>query len=406
SLFPAVEKKKGKTNTPDNTPKGDGAAGTGSLIEQRAARLLFENKRVGEIPKKPPTASKIAGRCSVFAKSDMIHAQQKGATPPQILKGLCEAVARNCKASVIKSRKIKGPVVFTGGLSHNAAVAESLKKLAGLDLTPSSEPLDASAIGAALILAKSGGKPFDFSAPLDDGEQLFPSWPPLTMEKVRVIAPNKAVIPESGEIRGYLGVDIGSVSTNLVLVGEEGELIHEIYLRTLARPVEAVKKGLDEIETLFGERLKVLGVGTTGSGRELIGELLGADTVNDEITAHKTGAFEVAGRHFIASVDTIFEIGGQDSKYISLKDGVVVDFAMNEACAAGTGSFLDEQAQKLGVNIVGEFADLAFSAKTPTRLGERCTVYIEKDVSASLALGAAKNDVIAGLSYSVAQNYL
>ena len=130
--------------------------------------------------------------------------------------------------------------------------------------------------------------------------------------------------------------------------------MHDIYLRTAGRPIEAVQQGLMEVERLWGGRLVILGVGTTGSGRELIAEFVGADVVNDEITAHKTGAMscqQYAGWSTSAGVDTIFEIGGQDSKFISIENGVVVDFAMNEACAAGTGSFLEEQADKLGMSI-------------------------------------------------------
>ncbi len=183
-------------------------------------------------------------------------------------------------------------------------------------------------------------------------------------------------------------------------------MVKEIYVKTDGRPVEVVNKGLADIWNEMGPRLNILGVATTGSGRELIGELIGADTVNDEITAHKTGATFI-GRKLIDRVpDTIFEIGGQDSKFISLQDGVVVDFAMNEACAAGTGSFLEEQAEKLGINIIGEFAELALSSEAPVRLGERCTVFMERDVNSYLQRGADKKDLVAGLAYSIAYNYL
>ena len=209
-----------------------------------------------------------------------------------------------------------------------------------------------------------------------------------------------------GKIGAYLGIDIGSVSTNLVVLDEAGEVVKEIYVKTDGRPVEVVNKGLADIWNEMGPRLNILGVATTGSGRELIGELIGADTVNDEITAHKTGATFI-GRKLIDRVpDTIFEIGGQDSKFISLQDGVVVDFAMNEACAAGTGSFLEEQAEKLGINIIGEFAELALSSEAPVRLGERCTVFMERDVNSYLQRGADKKDLVAGLAYSIAYNYL
>jgi predicted CoA-substrate-specific enzyme activase len=227
-------------------------------------------------------------------------------------------------------------------------------------------------------------------------------------------------VSESGEkIATFLGIDVGSVSTNLALLDEEGRLLHGIYLRTSGRPIEAVREGLREIEGKFGERIVVRGVGTTGSGRELIGELVGADTVNDEITAHKTGAIYVhekmvknkaasafSGGEETGEVDTIFEIGGQDSKFISIDHGVVVDFAMNEACAAGTGSFLEEQAERMGIQIKDEFAAKAMASEAPARLGERCTVFMERDVTAWMQRGTSIGDLAAGLAYSVAMNYL
>ena len=147
-------------------------------------------------------------------------------------------------------------------------------------------------------------------------------------------------------------------------------------------------------------------MGTTGSGRELIAEFVGADVVNDEITAHKTGAVHISNTLGGEMVDTIFEIGGQDSKFISIENRVVVDFAMNEACAAGTGSFLEEQAEKLGISIKGEFAKLALSSTAPTRLGERCTVFMERDVTGWLHKGETVPNLVAGLAYSIALNYL
>ena len=178
-------------------------------------------------------------------------------------------------------------------------------------------------------------------------------------------------VPPPGEepIPAYLGLDIGSVSTNVVVIDDMGAVIHDVYLRTAGRPIEAVQQGLAEVERLWGSRLEIRGVGTTGSGRELIAEFVGADAVNDEITAHKTGAIHISSTLGGEPVDTIFEIGGQDSKFISIERGVVVDFAMNEACAAGTGSFLEEQAEKLGISIKGEFAKLALSSPAPDAAG-------------------------------------
>jgi len=168
-----------------------------------------------------------------------------------------------------------------------------------------------------------------------------------------------------------------------------------------------VAAALAQIEKQWGDSLDVRGVGTTGSGRELIGELVGADTVNDEITAHKTGALFVGKTMLDGRMpDTIFEIGGQDAKYISLQDGVVVDFTMNEACAAGTGSFLEERAEELDIAIKNQFADMALSSKAPIRLGERCTVFMERDVNSYMQRGADKADLVAGLASSVVYNYI
>ena len=203
-----------------------------------------------------------------------------------------------------------------------------------------------------------------------------------------------------------MGVDVGSVNTNLVVVDDNGDLIMEIYVPTEGDPIGVVTRNLKIIGDEVGGKVIIKGVGTTGSGRELTGVLIGADTINDEITAHKTGATHVADKLTGRRPDTIFEIGGQDSKFISIQDDVVVDFTMNEACAAGTGSFFEEQAEKLGINIKDQFAQLALSSKRPIRLGERCTVFMEKDLNPYLQKGAKIEDLVAGLSLSIVTNYL
>ncbi|NLG44196.1 MAG: CoA activase, partial [Phycisphaerae bacterium] len=177
--------------------------------------------------------------------------------------------------------------------------------------------------------------------------------------------------------------------------------------------VEVVTRCLRELEEAVGWGVRVRGVGSTGSGRELIGELVGADSINDEITCHKTGATFVGDRLLGKRPDTIFEIGGQDSKFISLqpeggdsRETIVVDFTMNEACAAGTGSFLEERATELGVSIKDEFSRLALSSQAPIRLGERCTVFMERDVNTCMQRGAQRADIIAGLAYSIVYNYI
>ncbi len=416
-LFISVDVRDGTVGIADYETNGDCAAGTGSFMDQQASRLRYDVEDIGDIVVSCGKCAKIAGRCSVFAKSDMIHAQQKGSTPPEILKGLCEAVARNFKGNIARGREVKGKTAFVGGVAWNKGVIQALKDVFdmedGMFFVPEA-PAFYSAIGAALIeksITTNGGSAafMKHLAEVDRPDASFPAWERLSLDNVRLLR-NEAKpyrLPPGNEvIDAYLGIDVGSVSTNLVCIDADQNVVHEIYLRTDARPVEVVGNGLKEIEEKLGGRIDVKGVGTTGSGRELIGELIGADTINDEITAHKTGAFEIAKRYMDCEVDTIFEIGGQDSKFISLRDGVVVDFTMNEACAAGTGSFLEEQAEKLDVNIIGEFAELAFEAERPIRLGERCTVYMEQDITSYQQRGADKKNLIAGLAYSVVQNYL
>jgi predicted CoA-substrate-specific enzyme activase len=399
----------------DYSSSGDCAAGTGSFIDQQATRLLYTVEEVGPVACSASCSARVAGRCSVFAKSDMIHAQQKGYTTDQILKGLCEAVARNFKSSIVKGRHVTKPVAFIGGVAQNEAVRNAMAeafKLAHDDLLVPEFHAWMGALGAAMFESEEWKKrSFKRIHQLKQhtGKQTFACTDPLSMDKVTLLRDHvqDPPLPPAGQkVPAYLGIDIGSVSTNLVVINEAGQLLHEIYLRTQGRPIEVVQKGLQEIQELIADRIDIRGVGTTGSGRELIGELIGADTVNDEITAHKTGSTHVCTMLGMKPVDTIFEIGGQDSKFIRLDKGVVVDFTMNEACAAGTGSFLEEQAEKLGISIKGEFAQLALDSKSPARLGERCTVFMERDVTAMLLKGAEVGDLAAGLAYSVALNYL
>ncbi len=422
------DRENGSAGIHDYGTNGDCAAGTGSFMDQQANRLNFEIEEVGDLVTSDESkAARIAGRCSVFAKSDMIHAQQKGAAPTQVLKGLCDAVARNFKATIAKGKEIRGRAAFIGGVAANKGVVQALER--AFEMEPGKlyvPPQFAwmAAIGAALSAAvedrEARGPHAENSAPaglaleaLDSyystARASFSRMDPLSMSSVTLlrdrVRPYKFA-EDGARIPAYLGIDIGSVSTNLVVIDDAGEVVKEIYVPTRGRPIEVVNEGLAEIEREIGERLDIRGVGTTGSGRELIGQLVGADTINDEITAHKTGAGFIGSRFIDKPVDTIFEIGGQDSKYIKIRDGIVVDFTMNEACAAGTGSFLEEQAEKLGVAIKGEFAESALSANSPLKLGERCTVFMEMDVNSYQQRGAAKEDILAGLAYSVAFNYL
>jgi len=200
--------------------------------------------------------------------------------------------------------------------------------------------------------------------------------------------------------KGYLGVDVGSVSTNLVVIDEAGELLIKKYLRTNGKPINTVQEGLFEIGQELGDDIAITGAGTTGSARYLISLIIGADIVKNEITAHAIAASSID-----SEVRTIVEIGGQDSKIIIMRDGVVTDFAMNTVCAAGTGSFLDQQASRLLIPIE-DFGSYALKAKTPVRIAGRCAVFAESDMIHKQQLGYNTEDIIAGLCEALVRNYM
>lgn len=198
----------------------------------------------------------------------------------------------------------------------------------------------------------------------------------------------------------FLGVDVGSVSTNVVLLREDGTVAEALYLRTQGRPMQTIQEGMKTLRSKIGNSAEILGVGTTGSARQLAATLLGADVVKNEITAHAVAASRVH-----SEVRTILEIGGQDSKIIILRNGVVVDFAMNTVCAAGTGSFLDQQASRLGIPIE-QFGPLALQAQHPVRIAGRCSVFAESDMIHKQQLGHSLPDILAGLCQAMVRNYL
>ncbi|GAJ07397.1 unnamed protein product, partial [marine sediment metagenome] len=170
----------------------------------------------------------------------------------------------------------------------------------------------------------------------------------------------------------YLGIDIGSTTTKYVVINNDREIIHKSYVPTQGKPIEVTQMLLKTIRDELGKKSQIAGTVTTGSGRNVVGDFLNVDLIIDEITAHARGAVEID-----PEVDTIFEIGGQDSKYISIANTYPLDFDMNKVCAAGTGSFLHELANKYGINIVDEFQEIALSSETPVKLAERCTVFME-----------------------------
>jgi predicted CoA-substrate-specific enzyme activase len=202
------------------------------------------------------------------------------------------------------------------------------------------------------------------------------------------------------DVKGYLGIDVGSVSTNLVLMDEDLGVQAFVYTRTQGQPIVAVQRGMQELVAQLDRDWRITGVGATGSARYLTGVVVGADTVKNEITAHA-----VAALHTLPEVRTVLEIGGQDSKIILLRDGVVTDFAMNTVCAAGTGSFLDHQATRLGIPIE-DFGTYAMRSEKGAQIAGRCGVFAESDMIHKQQMGYATDDIIYGLCESLVRNFL
>ncbi|MFP4056010.1 MAG: acyl-CoA dehydratase activase [Candidatus Brocadiia bacterium] len=384
------------------------AAGTGSFLDQQASRMGFTIEEFSEHALKSAAPPRIAGRCSVFAKTDMIHLQQEATPYYDIVAGLCHAMARNFRSNIGKGKDFQQPIAFHGGVAANQGMVrafESVLELGPGGLLVPEHYASMGAIGAVLSVIESGrASGFEGLKSIDDylarrtadRQTLAPLADPGHAIETAPQPP-----PPGHKVDAYVGVDVGSISTNIVVLSEAGKILARRYLMTAGRPIDVVVGGLREVGEEVGDRVVVRGCATTGSGRYLTGDFIGADVVKNEITTHATAAAWVDPR-----VDTIFEIGGQDSKYVFLENGAVVDFTMNRACAAGTGSFLEEQAERLGIDIIEEFGALALGSDGPIHLGERCTVFMESDLNHHQQQGAPKDDLVAGLCYSIVANYL
>jgi predicted CoA-substrate-specific enzyme activase len=412
-----MAKGNGRLNIRDFALNTACAAGTGAFLDQQAQRLGIDiENQFGQLAIKSKNIPRLAGRCSVFAKSDMIHLQQQATPTCDIIAGLCLALAAGLKTSLGCGKEFHGPIIFTGGVAANIGVVRAFENVFDLqkgELIVPTEHFYTGAIGAVLLAKKmsqtTAVQKIDFEK-IDD----FLAKRRLRLRKTprhnRLNAPGfpppkslvyEHLLTDAHPVNAFLGLDVGSISTNLVVMDEQKHLLAKEYLMTAGNPLEAVKQGLKDITRKVKGKVNILAAATTGSGRYLTGDFIGADVVINEITAQAAGTAIVN-----PDVDTIFEIGGQDSKYISLQNGVVVDFEMNHACAAGTGSFLEEQAQRLGININHEFADMAFQSAAPIKLGQRCTVFIESDLISFQQQGAALEDLVAGLGFSIVSNYL
>lgn len=381
------------------------AAGTGRFLEQQAYRLGLSLEELSSIALEfegiPP---RIAARCSVFAKTDLIHLQQKGVPLAAMLCGLCGSIARMVVS--LKKGSFEPPVYLVGGVAANKALVRSLNEVLAqrnarpVNITVPDDYLHMEALGSA-VLALDAGKTSRVTM-LDERESKQFSFgrPGLGMSTL------DSSVWKPKEIRepftGYLGVDVGSTSTKAVIIGKTGsEVVSKHYLMTAGRPVDAIKDVFRHLFDHVGENAKIAGVGVTGSGRYLVGSFIGADLIKNEITAQTRAAAELDPEA------DIIEIGGQDSKLVIKRNGVVIDYQMNKACAAGTGSFIDELAELLGIRVQnGEFAQLAFKATHTIDLGTRCAAFMEQAVASAQQEGVPVEVLTASLANSITGNYL
>ncbi len=385
------------------------AAGTGAFLDQQMVRLGLTYEKISDIPivDNPPS---IASRCAVFAKSDLIHRQQAGYSIPQLWNGLVKGLAQSAFTSLFRGTNIDSDVLIIGGLANNKVFLHFFESLLGSHrlLVPSNPDFF---LAEALLsqvhhhnCKNNGGRPGNqkqsrlFEKPLAfSGQQEHTHYLDDLGNEVDLYH-----LPKGKTLEVFAGVDIGSTSTKLALVDPSGRLCLGMYTRTQGNPVGAFQRLLHGTHNLCDERsvqLHVCGLGTTGSGRKLVGTFAGADIIKNEISAHLKGAVKE-----FPDVRTIFEIGGQDSKYISVENGWMKDANMNYVCAAGTGSFLEEQARNLGI-LLEEISTHCRGA-LPPNANHRCTVFMEQDASQHLAKGMNKSQVMASILYAVCKNYL
>lgn len=406
----------------DFNTNGPCASGTGSFIDQQAERLASSiygkeldtsEAHISRILEdfitlglKSKNCSRVACRCTVFTKSDMIHLQNKGEKLEDIIAGLHEGNASNYLSTIVLNRILPKPVIFIGGLAANELQVKAFREHFPELIVPE-HFTSVGALGVALQAKELG---IAIKPDLQELESMtqagaFSFLAAARLELIKTDFPEDNEVKRQPRTRGkipvFLGIDIGSTTTKYALLNQDREIIDKEYRQTMGKPIEVTQSLLRILKDRCGNLIDIKAVATTGSGRMVVGDFLNADLIIDEITAHARGAVEID-----PLIDTIFEIGGQDSKYISISNTHPLDFDMNKVCAAGTGSFLHELANKNGINIVEEFQQIALSSKNPVKLTERCTVFMESDLVSYAQKGGHKSDLVAGLCYAIVYNYL
>lgn len=373
------------------------ASGTGEFFLQQIRRM---NLSLEDAISKARTSRphKVSGRCSVFCKSDCTHALNKGIPPGQISAGLCAMMADKVMELILKVRGRK--VILVGGVTRNEVMMDTLRQnLEAVWVPESADYFEAMGAAAyALDQQTWWNQKIEFKYE----EANFNFLPPIRNNRQRVTFQKMNKDQARAGDRCVLGLDVGSTTTKAVIIREDDNaMLADVYLRTNGDPVSAARDCYRALrERLASNDLKIIGLGVTGSGRQLVGLHGLTDGIINEIIAHATAAV-----HFNPQVDTIFEIGGQDAKYTHLIHGVPADYAMNEACSAGTGSFLEESACESMDVETSEIAEIALASERPPNFNDQCAAFISSDIKNASHENIGSQDIIAGLVYSICMNY-
>ena len=375
------------------------ASGTGEFFLQQIKRMDLSVEEAMNIAD-AENPYKVAGRCSVFCKSDCTHALNKGAPKSRVVSGLCKMMAG--KITELLKGEEPGTVLLVGGSASNHIMVKFLEEEA-LHVVIPEHSRCFEALGAAIWALSHETKPTPQADNLfTEGEHVFSRHPPLgdALSRVRFMEPIRGHARAGDDC--VLGLDVGSTTTKAVLVRRgDNAILAGIYLRTNGDPVGASRKCYAGIASKIDVPVNITGLGVTGSGRQIAGLHALTPAVINEIIAHARAA-----AYFDPEVDTIFEIGGQDAKYTYLTSGVASDYAMNEACSAGTGSFLEESALESLDLRVEEIGDLAMKGVAPPNFSDQCAAFIGSDIKTAIHSGISRADIAAGLVYSICMNYL
>ena len=392
------------------------AGGTGSFIDQMAALLQTDAAGLNDAAKSYKQIYPIAARCGVFAKTDIQPLVNEGATKADLAASIFQAVVNQTISGLACGKPIRGTVAFLGGPLHfltelKAAFVRTLKLTEDTCVDPENSHLFA-AMGAAL---ESGDAKkvvlSELIEKLQKGVQVsfeMPRLEPLFREKweydafcerhSRALVRKEDISAYNGNC--YLGIDAGSTTTKLVVIGDSGELLYHFYANNQGNPIQTSQFAIGELKKQLSDSAKIVRACSTGYGEALLKSAFSLDEGVVETIAHCTAA-----SFFDKDVDCVLDIGGQDMKCIKLKNGTVDSIMLNEACSSGCGSFIENFATSLGYTAEG-FAKEALFAKAPVDLGTRCTVFMNSNVKQAQKEGASVSDISAGLAYSVIKNAL